>query len=175
MSENANSFEGKLHGFRRTQDGVVISYVVHPSDVSATMAVAPLGTRYMVAFAEIGDDGKPVSPVAQRLESPAHNRSVAGSNPAGATNKDRKPFASLPLSQQCAIRCQDKDFQRFLYENYGLKEAEDTRLWVHQYCQITTRALLDDPACAVARQKWGHIDADYQARLTTQRYASVAR
>ena len=47
------NFEAKLLGFRRTQDGVVVSYVVHPSDVSAELAIAPLGTRYMVAVAEI--------------------------------------------------------------------------------------------------------------------------
>src|SRR5690242_12318383 len=111
----ATNFEAKLHAFRRTQDGVVVSYVVHPNDVSTELATAALGTRYMVAVAEIGDDGKPKSS-APMLRTEAErapedgNQSAASS---GASQKERKPFASLPLSQQAAIRCTDEQFQNF--------------------------------------------------------------
>lgn len=54
--------EAKLHGFRRTADGVVVSFTIHPQEIPQALALDPLGTRYMLAFAQIGDDEQPVSP-----------------------------------------------------------------------------------------------------------------
>jgi hypothetical protein len=57
----AAHFEVKKHAVRQTADGWVISFVVHPNDMAPDFAVAPLGTRYMLAVAEIGDDEQPIS------------------------------------------------------------------------------------------------------------------
>lgn len=171
------NFEAKKHAYRQTQDGVVISFVVHPNDVSAAIATAPLGTRYMVGFAEIGDDEKPNSPVAQRSEPPAHNGLVAGSNPAGTT-KERRPFDSLPLSQQAGIRCQDKDFLTFL-EAVGLtaslEDDWDPADVVRTYCQISTRADLDKPTPNPAKAHWARLNGQYQSWVTSRQYADSTR
>ena len=53
--------EAKLHGFRKTQDGIVVSFVLHPQDWPQQLALDPLGTRYMLAVAQIGDDEQQVS------------------------------------------------------------------------------------------------------------------
>ena len=53
--------EAKLHGFRKTQDGIVVSFVLHPQDWPQALALDPLGTRYMLAVAQIGDDEQPVT------------------------------------------------------------------------------------------------------------------
>lgn len=53
--------EAKLHGFRRTQDGIVVSFVLHPQEVPQCLALDPLGQRYMLAVAQIGDDEQPAS------------------------------------------------------------------------------------------------------------------
>lgn len=52
--------EVKKAAYRQTREGLVISFLCHPSDMPEPLAVAPLGTRYMLAVAEIGDDEEPV-------------------------------------------------------------------------------------------------------------------
>lgn len=163
----ADSYEGKLHAFRRTQDGVVVSYVVHPNDVSAAMATAALGTRYMIAFEEITD-----SPVAQRLEQAAYNRQAEGSNPSGAT-KERKPFASLPLSQQAAMRTEDKDFQLFLEQRGPIHDQESYADVVRTACNVESRA--DIKPGTPAGMAWLQLEKLYQSYLTDQRYAEVRK
>lgn len=86
-------------------------------------------------------------------------------------NKDRRPFASLPLSQQAAIRCGDADFWRFAHVKSGVEAAD----FVRAKCNIGTRAALDDPKNIDPIHFWHAIEAGYQQYLTTQRYASVAR
>lgn len=146
----SDHFEAKLHSFRRTKDGVVISYVIHPDDVSAELATASLGTRYMIGFAEIGEDGKPVSV-------------------APATVKEAKPFASLPLSQQAAIRCQDNYFKLFM----GASDAADAAGMVRERCGVNSRSEISEGT--PAGTEWMFLEDEYQSWLTTQRYGSLAR
>lgn len=164
------SYEAKLHAFRRTQEGAVISYVVHPNDVSAEMATAALGTRYMVAFAEIGDDGKPKSPAVAELADAGANApdaSRAGANPVRETRK----FETLPLSQQAAIRCGDRSFQQFL----GAEGDGEAATIVRRKCQVESRSALDDPRNSASRDFWGAIETGYQQWLTTRQYADSRR
>lgn len=155
-----NSFEGKLHAFRRTQDGVVISYVVHPNDVSAEMATASLGTRYMIAFSEIGDNEKELVP-----DGP--NSSVPGSPIAKAEVRDKpsRKFAEMPLSQQAALRCNDKQFQECFFAADAIGAAHKVRF----VCNVKSRSELDNPDC-IGRVMWEKMEADYQAYLTDKRY-----
>lgn len=51
--------EAKKHGYRQTQDGVVVSFVLHPQEIPDALATAALGTRYMLAMVEIGDNDEP--------------------------------------------------------------------------------------------------------------------
>lgn len=73
----AQNCEAKLHGFRRTQDGVVVSFVVHPEQVPQALALDPLGSRYMLAFVAIGDDEQPLPP-GQSKEPPISKSSAHG-------------------------------------------------------------------------------------------------
>jgi hypothetical protein len=144
-------FEAKKHAYRQTQDGVVISFVIHPDEVDSALATASLGTRYMIGFAEIGEDGKPVKA------------------PAPVAVKEAKPFASLPLSQQAAIRCQDNDFKLFM----GASNADDAASMVRERCGAKSRS--DIAEGTPAGTEWMFLNAEYQAWLTTQRYGSLAR
>lgn len=177
------SFEAKLHGFRRTQDGVVISYTVHPSDLSAEMALAPLGTRYMVAFSQIGDDERPTelaqeTQVAFEVTDANGKREGLDSAPA---HKERRPFSSLPLSQQAAMRCQDKTFIDFLITAHGLVAPggvsyhDAAASLVRAMCGVTSRSALDDPANDWPRFHWVDIEGNYQSWLTDQKYAEARR
>jgi hypothetical protein len=151
----ANSFEGKLHAFRRTQEGVVVSYVVHPSDVSAAMATASLGTRYMIAFAEVGDDGKPVT-----APSPA-NDVVKSDN--------KKTWDELAPSAQAGIRCGEPQFWEFA----DVKDADGAARFVRGFCRVASRSEIA-PGTEAARL-WMHLERDYQAYLTSSKYGSLAR
>jgi uncharacterized OB-fold protein len=56
--------EAKKYAYRQTKDGVVVSFVLHPNDVPNELASSQIGTRYVLAMVEIGDDEKPVRPAA---------------------------------------------------------------------------------------------------------------
>jgi hypothetical protein len=61
VRDNAMHCEAKKHAFRQTQDGVVVSFVLHPQEVPSGLTLAALGTRYMLALVEIGDNDQPVA------------------------------------------------------------------------------------------------------------------
>ena len=171
----ASHFEAKLHGFRRTQDGVVISYVVHPSDLSADMALAALGTRYMVAFEQLGDDDKPIGPVAKKLDRTGQSGNV-GSPPTGAEPiKPRSSFNELKLSQQAGIRCGDAQFAIFLMDIYPATAAKyhDAANVVRDVCGVKSRAEFDTEQLAAIN--WRMVEAAYQQWLTDKRYKDSYR
>lgn len=154
-------FEAKKHAYRQTQDGIVVSFVIHPNDVEAKFATAALGTRYMIGFAEIGDDGKPVpAPVNTAPATPA-------------LTKDRHPFASLPLSQQAAIRTDDKAFQDFLEIQTPIHHEESYADAVRAICGVQSRA--DIKPGTPAGMAWIALESSFQAYLTDQKYAGVTR
>lgn len=132
------------------------------ADVMAKLGVPMPGESLWCAIAVLD------SPVAQRSEPPAHNGLVAGSNPAGAT-KDRKPFASLPLVQQCAIRCNDNEFKLFLNASNGVDAADKVR----KMCGVTSRSELT--AGSKPGKEWLRLEGEYQAYLTTRQYADQVR
>ena len=104
--------EAKKHAVRQTADGWVISFVVHPSDVRADFAVAPLGTRYMIALCEIGSDEQPVSnPPSGSAERPAVTHTPAQQG--GGAHQPRQSFRSLPPEKQAGILAKDPRFQQW--------------------------------------------------------------
>lgn len=169
-------FEAKKHAYRQTQDGVVISFVVHPNDVSPEIATAALGTRYMVGLAEIGDDGAPSSSSGRTSDFESENR---GSTPREGTKpKERRPFDSLPLSQQCAITCNDRNFIEYMTHHFWNTMIEnptpdDAAHLVRDHLGIKSRSELDDNL--KARQKWRELNDLYQNWLTDRMYPEEAR
>ena len=133
----AASFEGLKWSYRQCKDGIVVSFLVQPHDINAQIATAPLGTRYMVAFAEIGDDEKPV-------EQPKP--------------KDRTPWQELRPSQQAGIRSRDADFWRWA----RLDSYDEAVRFIREYCGIASRAELD--TLDGARMKWQQLDRNFMER-----------
>ncbi len=111
--------EAKKHGYRQTQDGIVVSFVLHPQEVPDDLALAALGTRYMMALAQIGDDEEPIE--VQKPERPGRR------------------FDTMPLSQQAALKCNDPAFQRWC----GAEGPETAREHILVRCEIKSRAELD--------------------------------
>jgi len=92
---------------------------------------------------------------------------TAGTSP--KTREDRRPFASLHLSQQAGIRCQDARFLKFL----GVKFQEDAGSSVRARCMISSRSELDDERNNVSRDLWVRIEKEFQEWLTDQQYAEA--
>lgn len=111
MTTHVFHFEAKKHAYRQTQDGIVVSFVVHPNDMCADLAIAPLGTQYVVALAPYTEEQRP--PSSTGPEQPHPMRTVGGSSPpADATPpKPRTPFHTLPRSQQAGMLLNDAAFR----------------------------------------------------------------
>lgn len=172
MSE---AFEAKKHAYRQTQDGIVVSFVVHPNDLPKALALASLGTRYMVGVEEIGDDEKPKDNRAAKRE--------ASEDAPRETVKERREFKTLSLAQQSGIRCHDDRFQGFLSERRpqvwkdfcesaaveGATLADVASAVVKELCGIQSRSQLGRGTDA--DQIWRELCTEFDAWETTQRYA----
>ena len=91
--------EVKLHGFRRTQDGVVVSFVVHPSEVPQCLALDPLGQRYMIGIAAIGDDEQPTAAATQQ-PSPSSTERLSKR---GDDEGNARPELAMPARNRGAL------------------------------------------------------------------------
>jgi hypothetical protein len=58
--EAAMNCEAKFYAFRKTKDGTIVSFVLHPQDVPDGLATAEIGARFVLALVEIGEDEKPL-------------------------------------------------------------------------------------------------------------------
>lgn len=93
-------------------------------------------------------------------------------------NKERKPFASLPLSQQAAIRCSDPEFRKFLARNSQAFLMFDTDMAadeVRSFCGVGSRRELDIEENTASRRLWAELDGEYQAWRTDIHYADARR
>jgi len=161
--------EAKKHSYRQTQDGVVISFVLHPNEVPESLTLAALGTRFMLAFAQIGDDEQPLS------GAQAHGTGSvsAGEGTAGSPRPERVPFSKKPASVRAALLCRQFDFQAWV----GQQKAEPGQTekscadFIRTKCGVFSRAKLDTDQ--TARLKWEMIESQYMA--DTGRIASPDR
>ncbi len=132
MTVPAMHCEAKKMAYRQSREGLVVSFVIHPNDMPDALAVAPLGQRYMLALAAIGDDEEPV-PVAQGIERQPSKPDVAGSNPAGhtsaASQRGKERYKESTPMQQALIRAvrlpADERFRAWVAEEYGTSIVDD--------------------------------------------------
>lgn len=147
----AGHFEAKKIAWRQTKDGLVLALAVHPDDMPKEMALSALNTRYMIAFSEIGDDERPVSP-AQAEQSEAV--------------PPKKPWSEYSRSQQAAILNSDPLFQQYFKAADHVACNEKLK----QHFRITSKRELDNP---FYHEKWDEFVALY--KLHEQRYAGSKR
>jgi hypothetical protein len=134
MTVSAAHCEAKLHGFRRTADGVVVSFVLHPAEVPSMLALDPLGTRYMLAVAVIGDDEQPVA-------TKTNQRSEAGK---------QRYAAADPASQavtRAALLPSDERFRKWAsVGSQGHAEA-----FIRSWCHVKSRREIAEQEPALER------------------------
>lgn len=151
-------FEAKKHGWRQTQDGIVVSFVIHPHDINAALAVAPLGTRYGIAFAQMGDDEKPVQ---TQPQNPPDKYAWAA--------KEARAWADLPFVTQAGIRCNEPEFHKYLL----VADADEAAKLVQRRCGVDTRSKIIRGT--PSGDAWRDIEAGYQASITSSRYEDALR
>ncbi len=145
--EAALSVEAKKHALRQQQDGCwIMTLRVHQNDMPEAIMKAAMGTRYMLALVEIGDDEQPIS---QRDPSPIPG---AGDKPGPATSgkvvpvradKARRAFSELTPSQQAGIICSETAFRLFLGERFPevwTATLRDPAASVREICKVDSRA-----------------------------------
>ncbi len=69
---------------------------------------------------------------------PGTEKAVGGQEP---TPRQPRPFDTLPLAQQAAIKCSDEAFQRFMVEMHEAEPGEDGAAdAVRAYCGVASRS-----------------------------------
>lgn len=145
--EAAMPVECKKDVLKQNQDGTwKLTLTIAPDGLPDEIMRAMPGTRYQAVFVEVGDNEEPVAKA--RLE---------------RSDKPRRHFHTLPLSQQAALRCQDAGFREFLKgptEAIGMISIETAVIYVRDFCGVESRAELDDKEAP--RGKWQTLNAEYE-------------
>ena len=183
--QRALNCEAKKHAYRQTQDGVVVSFVLHPQEVPDDLATAPLGTRYVLAMVALNDDETPkdhaggapgpstlaatknASTPESRRGEPAPVASEDSTTPARA----RKSWYEMAPAQQAGVLCNEPAFYSFVYTNHAsgqmralADEAEtmtdSCAIIVRQLCRVDSRKnILPNTTAAV---HWKTLVEDYR-------------
>lgn len=136
---NAIPVEVKKHSYRQTKDGIVISFVMHPNDVSPELAASALGTRYMAALVEISDDEQPVE-------------------------KPKRSWHELSVGEQAGIRCGERSFWNFIGDLGSVttwpNSPDEAAEILRKYFEVSSRK-------DIPREKWRALESDYQHWLRT--------
>lgn len=93
---------------------------------------------------------------------------IAQAGTSETQSHDRRPFSSLPLSQQAAIRCGDVMFQEFL----NLDTSADAADYVRNYCGVSSRS---DIKAGPAGDRWKGLESRYQSWVTDRNFAGARR
>jgi len=124
-------FEAIKSVLRQSKDGIVLSLVIHPSDVPVPLLSDPIGSRYMVGMVRLGDNEEIIEP-----ESVREGKRMVTS--AGAL-------------------CRDSDFQRWMGDN-GFTDDETeaaAATAVKQLLKVESRAELKSNVDA--QRRWSII------------------
>lgn len=175
--------EAKKVAYRQTKDGLVVSFVIHPNDMPDALAVAPLGQRYMLAMAAIGDDEQPVDETAVSGSKTTPNAAetlgdsyVDENRISAASQRGKERYLEATAQQQALIRaaCLPKDdkFREWIAAGWGVSMvAEETAAdYIRDSCcgGGSRKLIAEDPACY---QAFLALETEY--KLATGQMAEV--
>ena len=84
--------------YSQENDGMYVTFCIHPTEMPVGLATSPLRSRWMLALVQIGDDEKPIP------------------KPVSAEKKKKVMNANV---MRAAILCGEPQFQKFLSKRYG--------------------------------------------------------
>lgn len=156
------TFEAKVSGKRESSSGIYLTLLINPADYNADLATLRVGSTLSMGWVETVNTAVEMICAAPDIVAAVQK-----------VEKERKPFASLPLSQQAAMRTEDKDFHLFLEQRGPIHDQESYADAVRAICGVESRAniKLGTPA-GIA---WMALEAEYQNHITTQRYAEMRK
>jgi hypothetical protein len=127
IKDNSYGFEAIKSVLRQSKDGIVLSLVIHPSDVPIPLLSDPIGSRYMVGMARVGDDEEIIEPESVR--------------------------EGKRMVTSCGALCRDDDFQRWMVDNgFSLEQTEEAAATsVKQLLKVESRAELRENVDAQRR------------------------
>jgi hypothetical protein len=166
--DNAIHCEAKKHAYRQTQDGVVVSFVLHPQEVPEGLATAPLGARYVLALVELNDDETPkeVMPSANdRTRTTDARPSPSRGTPEGA----KRDWRDFQPAQQAGIRAGQPLFRAFLKEQqgYDCPTKDEAAYAIRDICGVESRAEIGPNHKALVI--WHALDTKFQAWSAKER------
>jgi hypothetical protein len=143
---NAIKVELKKDGLTQRQSGDwQLRFTVASTDMDQRLAAAPMGTRYVGALVEIGDDEQAID-----------HDAIA-----------RSKWRDLGPTKQAGIRCSDPVFWAFLSEEKRISpdvnDHEAAAQIVRTLCRVTSRSQLDKPGLQASRVLWYGLDQEFQA------------
>ena len=153
---------------------IIVEVPIENADeaLKALGGVPQPGTERWVGVALAPKERNAIKPKDEFAGYPAN--SIVEADPKDLS-KPKRPFNSLPLSQQAGIRCKDGQFHDFLCIREDTPDIPEEQVpdLVRAICLISSRAQLDtNDICA---QKWRKLEEEFQAYLTDLRYAGTAR
>jgi len=127
IKDASYGFEAVKSVLRQSKDGIVLSLVIHPSDVPIPLLSDPIGSRYMVGMARVGDDEEIIEPESVR--------------------------EGKRMVTSCGALCRDDDFQRWMVDNgFSLEQTEEAAATsVKQLLRVESRAELRENVDAQRR------------------------
>ena len=148
----ALSFEAKRYAFRQSKDGIIVSFVVHPNDLTPELASAPLGTRYVVALAEIGDDEQPKAEpdvearrtLVREFNTAPSERIVRYTDGVLLEPTPKAKSDGEKAVTRAVMLCKDPEFQAWGGRDRWTNDEAGARAMILQMCGIQSRSELKD-------------------------------
>lgn len=152
-----NAVEAIKSSYRQTKDGVSVTFVIHPQEMPDALALAPLGSRWMVALVQVGDDEQPIreqaaqsgrpdtspAPIAPR--SPGAAGKPDGAGP--ALPKVKRKWEDMAIVTRAGMMCSDERawpvFDRF-HDKAPILCEREAEIFLRAYCGVMSRTQIDD-------------------------------
>jgi hypothetical protein len=162
----ASHCEAIKYAYRQSKEGTIVSFVLHPNEVPKALHDAAIGSRWMLALVEIGDDEKPKE-VMQHQPGPLSE--LDKTPPGVAADTPRRAVKVAPekrLVQQSGILTGDPLFQVFLNVRHTTQRqnftdpTEAAAYAIREYCGVTSRSEIIPGSPAAA--KWEKLTAEFE-------------
>lgn len=127
---DAISFEAKFYALRKSKDGLIVSFVIHPNDAPNELITAPIGEQYIVALAPYVEKpdvvlrtypNEGVREINEGFLSESRSAEQTQGDitqPAGRVLSQKERYAGLSAGQQAVARagmlCKDRAFQEWV-------------------------------------------------------------
>ncbi len=154
------AIEAKKYGLRQSKEGVILSFVLHPDDVTNAVLLAPVGQRGMLVFVPINDDEQiepnmvrdtaDFPPVCSAAMDEAKESADRPINP-DRSERSKRAYAQANEGEKAVTRAallaQDTQFQTWL----KVYDEEQAARYIRSFCGVSSRKDMAKNASALHR------------------------